>query len=450
MRKGLFEPRRHVSTATVPSSPRAVKPYVFPRLERVHRQQVHVLNRLPWLVPDGLLVGEWNQKVQQALSQIFDETVAFKFDHVHCCAPEVLPTVMGDPTFLALVALAPQGARGVVEVDLELAHAMIDLLLGASEESALVRPLTEMEQGVMSFILIGVLKAFCQEEPAQGKHPFRFLRVIDNIEEGLGVFTEEISVAVVEMAVRVSTSLVGSMRMYFPSSAINAAVPPQNSGPWRERRQNRIRARSWLLSSVHFPLRAEICRVELASKDIAALRAGDVMLIGSPSVRPDQGARGKARLRFGAGRCGVIDAAVEVVNGTYQAKIEALKMGVEPSVPPELDAAISNEQEGEDRVSVDEENEESLPEEIEEIEENEENENALEFFNDVPLQVMVELARVPLTAEEIVDLHVGQVIDLRKAPGETVDLSVNGKVIARGVLVEIEGQLGVRIGAMAE
>ncbi|MBX5482236.1 MAG: FliM/FliN family flagellar motor switch protein, partial [Myxococcaceae bacterium] len=72
-----------------------------------------------------------------------------------------------------------------------------------------------------------------------------------------------------------------------------------------------------------------------------------------------------------------------------------------------------------------------------------------ELLNDIPLQIAVELARVPVTAEQVVSLRVGQVIDLNRIPGEPVELSVNGKIVARGELVEVEGHLGVRILSMA-
>jgi flagellar motor switch protein FliM len=75
--------------------------------------------------------------------------------------------------------------------------------------------------------------------------------------------------------------------------------------------------------------------------------------------------------------------------------------------------------------------------------------DAGDLLGDIPLQICVELARVPVTAEEVVSLRAGQVVELHRAPGEPVDLSVNGKVVARGELVEIEGQLGVRILSLA-
>lgn len=72
-----------------------------------------------------------------------------------------------------------------------------------------------------------------------------------------------------------------------------------------------------------------------------------------------------------------------------------------------------------------------------------------DLLNDVPLQIAVEIGRLPITAEEVVSLKVGHVFDLNRQVGEPLDLSVNGKIVARGELVEIEGNLGIRIVSLA-
>ena len=68
-----------------------------------------------------------------------------------------------------------------------------------------------------------------------------------------------------------------------------------------------------------------------------------------------------------------------------------------------------------------------------------------DLLNDIPLQLAVELGRVAITAEGVVGLKIGHVIDLNRPAGEPLELSVNGKVVGRGELVEIDGNLGVRI-----
>jgi flagellar motor switch protein FliN/FliY len=64
---------------------------------------------------------------------------------------------------------------------------------------------------------------------------------------------------------------------------------------------------------------------------------------------------------------------------------------------------------------------------------------------DVPLQFSVELGRTKKTIKDILDLGPGAVVELDKLAGETVDVFVNGKSIAKGEVVVIDENYGVRI-----
>ncbi len=59
--------------------------------------------------------------------------------------------------------------------------------------------------------------------------------------------------------------------------------------------------------------------------------------------------------------------------------------------------------------------------------------------------MVVELGRIRMNAAQVVRLKKGQILRLPRAPGDPVDLVVNGKVLARGELVDVEGELGVRL-----
>ncbi|MEX5284617.1 flagellar motor switch phosphatase FliY [Selenomonas sputigena] len=64
---------------------------------------------------------------------------------------------------------------------------------------------------------------------------------------------------------------------------------------------------------------------------------------------------------------------------------------------------------------------------------------------DVPLQVTVELGRTRKTIKEILELTNGSIIELDKLAGEPVDIMVNGKFLAKGEVVVIDENFGVRI-----
>ena len=64
---------------------------------------------------------------------------------------------------------------------------------------------------------------------------------------------------------------------------------------------------------------------------------------------------------------------------------------------------------------------------------------------DVPLQVTVELGRTRKLIREILELAPGSVLELDKLAGEPVDILVNGKIVAKGEVVVIDENFGVRI-----
>jgi flagellar motor switch protein FliN/FliY len=64
---------------------------------------------------------------------------------------------------------------------------------------------------------------------------------------------------------------------------------------------------------------------------------------------------------------------------------------------------------------------------------------------DVPLEISVELGRVKMMVRDVLELGSGAIIEIDKAAGEPVDVMVNGTLVARGEVVVIEDNFGVRI-----
>ena len=69
----------------------------------------------------------------------------------------------------------------------------------------------------------------------------------------------------------------------------------------------------------------------------------------------------------------------------------------------------------------------------------------LNMLLDIPLQVTVELGRTKRSVKEILELSSGSVIELDKLAGEPVDILVNSRLIAKGEVVVIDENFGVRI-----
>jgi flagellar motor switch protein FliN/FliY len=69
----------------------------------------------------------------------------------------------------------------------------------------------------------------------------------------------------------------------------------------------------------------------------------------------------------------------------------------------------------------------------------------MNLLMDVPMEVSVELGRTDLQVKEILDLGAGSIIELERLAGEPVDLLVNGRLVARGEVVVIDENFGVRV-----
>jgi flagellar motor switch protein FliN len=69
----------------------------------------------------------------------------------------------------------------------------------------------------------------------------------------------------------------------------------------------------------------------------------------------------------------------------------------------------------------------------------------LNILYDVPLDITVELGRTELQIRKILELGFGSILELDKLAGEPVDILANHKLIAKGEVVVIEENFGVRI-----
>jgi flagellar motor switch protein FliN len=69
----------------------------------------------------------------------------------------------------------------------------------------------------------------------------------------------------------------------------------------------------------------------------------------------------------------------------------------------------------------------------------------LKRLHDVPVELAVEIGRTTMTIRETLELAPGAIVSLNRLAGEPVDLLVNGRPLARGEVVVIDEEFGLRI-----
>jgi flagellar motor switch protein FliN/FliY len=69
----------------------------------------------------------------------------------------------------------------------------------------------------------------------------------------------------------------------------------------------------------------------------------------------------------------------------------------------------------------------------------------LDMLHDVEMEVSAELGRTRMSVRELLSLTPGAIVELDRAAGSPADLLVNGRLIAKGEVVVIDENFGIRI-----
>lgn len=69
----------------------------------------------------------------------------------------------------------------------------------------------------------------------------------------------------------------------------------------------------------------------------------------------------------------------------------------------------------------------------------------MDLILDIPLDVSVELGKVKMPVNELLQLGQGSIVELTKPVGEPLDIYVNNKLIAKGEVVIVDEKFGIRV-----
>jgi len=90
-------------------------------------------------------------------------------------------------------------------------------------------------------------------------------------------------------------------------------------------------------------------------------------------------------------------------------------------------------------------NEEEKVKEVKEKESGQKEKYDIDLILDIPLDVSVELGKVRMLVNNLLQLGQGSIIELDKPVGEPLEIYINNKLIARGEVVVVEEKFGIRV-----
>jgi len=397
----------------------------FPGLPKVSRQETQLFRSLEWLFPAFAESGEMLEAIAKTLQNCLQSDVQLTFDYFQLLPVSALPSCIAEPTFLAVLSFRPYQPRGFWEIELGFAHKAVEMLLGANSESVEIRALTELEEGVLQFLALQVLREMFVSAEA-GKVHVRLDNIFGSSKSIMSLMATETQMVLMSLSVSVN-GYTGYFRFFIPATVL-AKLQPHADASIRAYRmqQNLMRAQSRLALPPLF-WRVEIGHAEIPLAQFKELRPGDTIILDELSLRPDKQEDGRAEWRVGTGFSGHLGCQLHFDGGGYQAEVESIILGAR------LENADDGFASGSERKGRTMDSNQLT---------------AAPLLSDVPLRLVVELARIPVTLEEVVEMKVGHIMDLGRLASDPLNLAVNGKTIGQGELVEFEGRLGIRLIAI--
>lgn len=241
---------------------RVWKPFRFTNLEKVSKRHAQLARNLEWMLPNVRSTGEVATSGTQA-PQRAARRDHLASDRVRACGAAVSTASLRGRADLVVLAPYPHKTRGLLEVELGLAHRAIDLLLGGAGDAVSLRPLTDIEEGVMTYVLIETLKALSPTlDPSLPK--LRIESMVRSFDEVQSLIGEDESVAVVQLKAHFGAHT-GYLRLFIPEVVLAAANPPVDAAIRRERRRTDALANAARLRNVVGELRVEIGQVRTSA-----------------------------------------------------------------------------------------------------------------------------------------------------------------------------------------
>lgn len=200
-----------------------------------------------------------------------------------------------------------------------------------------------------------------------------------------------------------------------------------------------------LSKALELPLRFEIGSTALSLSKWKSIKQGDILLLDRCTFDPKT-KKGSAEIVFGRTpffRARLKDSGIKILDYAFYFEEETQTMqGPDDEFPkesPEEENDLPPEEEfGEDPQEETPMWEAETPSQASDLEKK-------ISTNEIPLTVTVEVARINMTVEKLLDLQPGNELQLPVHPDQGVQLLINGRRVAKGELIKIGEALGVRI-----
>ena len=416
---------------------RQTQPVAFPSypLKKIPRSLAKLQQAFHYRFAESILSKNFPQLIQNTFIKVAHLKPEFQLDEVTTVTGQDLTQSSSNNICILPIHLEPCSQTLLIQIELSLAHKFIGNILKIPHHIITnTSKLSEIEKGILLYFTLELIDNL--KQAATNKESASFWKVstiYDNFSRSNKCIQKNEVYHHLKFSLYVEKEAY-SVHIFTPDKIEQPGTNmplSQTSTPWLEKLLPKIKTISTIV-------RINIGYININIQELELLQIGDVVLFDQSD----------ATMKIGLGCRGTIHGIFRSLTNKAEFVVSRLE--------PDLSATTRSKVHipeifGEDDMPTNPNLEPAEPGSDSDFEiiENDENLSS-HWLGDLPVQLTVEIARTNITAEQILMMKPGHVIELQRKPNDPINLTTDGKVIATGELVEIEDSLGVRILSIAE
>ena len=403
----------------------SVKPFQFKNLPRYTRVQANCLQSLSAYLSQRPFQKGFRSHICEILQEALKVPAKLSGVDIQPIDARNLKSKLPAQSCFALLGAAPGTHKIIVDIDPALVTQAIDRLLGGDGQTAVIRrSLTQVEQGVVSFMLLKLIGTFYDGWTSGREVALTLDDFLGTRDELENIIEDDTDYYLFGLKASLG-DCIGYARILLPARFIETFAKPiaQSGGTPEELEHMRQVLRQ--VADQEVEMKVEAGRLELSPGDIATLEAGDIIILEHHQLTlTPEGPTGNISAYIGAGNNGRLQGQLVIAEGQLKFAISQILVQEQP-----IEAPMTDELTDEPTIQ---EVTDNLPE-------------TEGLLRDINAPVVIELGRLKMNTAQVARLKSGQILRLPRNANDPVDLVVNDKLFARGELVEIDGELGVRL-----
>jgi flagellar motor switch protein FliM len=305
----------------------SIQPFRWKWLSRFSGDVARLINDLIRFLPLSTRTAALHQSLEDVVTQELGHPFSFQMRRMTVEETEgFVQQGLTKQGLFMVIGLTPYTEKAIIEVDLMLADAIIDRLLGGEGDiSPGPRSLTEIEQGVFSYLLLKVLAHIYQKCGNSSRVHFRFEDFRFSNDDLVPILGKEPRLAVLTLEARIGSQS-GFCRLIFPVGFVRHAFSKPIS-ELADADQMEYSRRISQMGFVRTDLTAEVGRTVVREKELKGLKRGDVVLLDESRARWDgKSLSGTLSIRVGQKESAVLEGRIVPDDRRLKVSVEHISL----------------------------------------------------------------------------------------------------------------------------